>query len=85
MRVWANICGGKGRFLNAETKEVISEGDYSDFPSRYGHKWFLFHRVDLHNSLRKKAVGVDGPGSPVEIHLDSKVEGVVSLRFGFLQ
>ena len=50
--------------------------------------WYLAHRVDLHNELKRLALGPEGPGKAAEIFLDSPVravdenKGIVTLESG---
>ncbi|KAJ9608538.1 hypothetical protein H2200_007526 [Cladophialophora chaetospira] len=50
-------------------------------------KFYMAHRVDLHEALKNKCISQDGPGEPVRIVLSSKVvswhpEGSVKLSDG---
>lgn len=45
---------------------------------RYGRPFYLAHRVDLHNALKRLATVEEGPGEPVRIMLRSEVVAYVS-------
>lgn len=47
--------------------------------SRYGAPWFLAHRVDLHEELRRLATGEEGHGTPAVVLTRSDVVGYVSV------
>ncbi|OIW35674.1 FAD/NAD(P)-binding domain-containing protein [Coniochaeta ligniaria NRRL 30616] len=40
---------------------------------RYGRPFYLAHRVDLHDALKRMATGEEGPGEPVRVMLRSEV------------
>lgn len=44
----------------------------------FGTPWYLFHRVDLHNELKRLAFE-DGPGQPAALKLDCRVVSVVGV------
>jgi salicylate hydroxylase len=56
-----------------ETQAMVS---FEDYVQRYGHRLFCFHRVHLHDLLRRHAVMENGDGSPARIHLRCKVRDV---------
>jgi salicylate hydroxylase len=79
----------KERFIVAQsilisvgaTLEVLDLNPMGDrISERYGCPFYLAHRVDLHDVLRRMATGVDGPGEPVKIMLRSEVVAYVRLR-----
>jgi 2-polyprenyl-6-methoxyphenol hydroxylase-like FAD-dependent oxidoreductase len=39
----------------------------------YRHLFYLTYRVDLHNALKNKCLGSEGPGEPVDVRLASRV------------
>lgn len=46
-------------------------------PKVYGGPLYFAHRVDLHESLKKLAMGPEGPGKPVELSLGVQVVAYV--------
>lgn len=42
----------------------------------FGTPWYLFHRVDLHNELKRLAFG-EGDGAPAILKLGTRVASVV--------
>ena len=58
-----------------QTFHVSDEGYIEE---KYGSPWFLAHRVDLHEELKKLANGKDGVGRPAVVELRSEVVGYVS-------
>ncbi|KAF3070005.1 3-hydroxybenzoate 6-hydroxylase 1 [Trichoderma lentiforme] len=56
------------------TKDYV---DFSGYRSRYQAPWAFFHRVDLHNELRRLAVQPpDGDRKPAKLRLSSSVKDV---------
>lgn len=47
---------------------------YPHAGSTWGHPWHLVHRQALHTALRELAQNKDGEGSPVQLHLSSRVK-----------
>lgn len=47
-------------------------------PKVFGGPLYFAHRVDLHESLKKLALGPEGPGKPVELNLGVHVVAYVS-------
>lgn len=45
----------------------------------YRSPWYLIHRVDLHEELKRLAVGREGAGAPIVLRTSSRVVGIVSL------
>ena len=43
----------------------------------FGSSWYLCHRVDAHNELKRLAFGDDGPGVPAALKTASKVVSIV--------
>jgi len=76
------------RIADATSLAVVHCDSFEDVECEYGSKWWTCHRVDLHGELRAMAERREGPGSPVEIRLGSKVvalnpdEGVLQLENG---
>lgn len=68
-------------FCHGDSLKAFSEQHYNDNETveKYGAEFYLSHRVDLHNELRRLATREDGPGTPAEILLRKKVRGYVSL------
>jgi hypothetical protein len=45
----------------------------------FGSPWYMLHRVDMHDELKRLAFG-DGPGQPAELRLGSRVVEVVGVE-----
>ena len=58
------------RRLQADTLEVHSEEYFTDIKQKYGDRWLLFHRADLHSGLKSIAQGRES----CTIRLGEKVE-----------
>jgi 2-polyprenyl-6-methoxyphenol hydroxylase-like FAD-dependent oxidoreductase len=56
--------------------ERIFLRDIRPFAGAYPYPWQLCHRVDLHNALKETATSTTVPGTPVIIHLSSRVKSV---------
>ncbi|KAF9892296.1 hypothetical protein FE257_002073 [Aspergillus nanangensis] len=52
---------------------TTSSKDVRGLRDNYPFPWQLSHRIDLHETLKRHATSVDGPGTPAVIHLRSKV------------
>ena len=48
------------------------ESDDSYVTEKYGAPWFFAHRVDLHEELKRLAIGTEGKGTPAGLHLNSE-------------
>ena len=54
----------------------------------YGSKWNFYHRVDMHQELKERALDPNGPGKPAVIKLGSQVvdvdceEGIITIKDG---
>ncbi|KEZ39879.1 hypothetical protein SAPIO_CDS8830 [Scedosporium apiospermum] len=58
----------------AKTLERFHEGTTeAEIPIQCGAPWYLAHRVDLHEELKRLATEPDGQGSPVTVLLKSEV------------
>lgn len=57
---------------NWKTGEV--EGVYSlgDYKAKFGFPYYNFHRIDIHNVLKKYATSEEGKGKPCELILNHK-------------
>lgn len=66
-------------FCHGDSLKAFSEQHYNDTVQRYGAKFYLSHRVDLHNELKRLATKEDGPGRPADILLRKEVNDYVSL------
>jgi len=55
------------------------ESDEAYIEPTFGAPWFLAHRVDLHEELKRLATQTDGEGKPAVVHLKSEVTKYVSL------
>lgn len=73
----------RAKFVLAQTM-LIAHGDnlrpifdisYREMEERYGAPFYFAHRVDLHDELKRLALGVDGPGRPAQLRLSTKVAG----------
>jgi salicylate hydroxylase len=65
----------------AKTLERFHEGTTeAEIPIQCGAPWYLAHRVDLHEELKRLATEPDGQGSPVTVLLKSEVVKYVSKR-----
>lgn len=73
------------RRIRADTIEIDSVDQFADIKEKYGDRWLLFHRADLHAGLR--AI-VDSQQPPVKIHLGTSVvdldaeQGMLKLASG---
>ncbi len=61
---------GQMRRIKADTLEVESEEVFGDIAERYGDRWLLFHRADLHAGLKLLAM------QAAKINLGTAVEDV---------
>lgn len=61
-----------------DTLEKFHVGTEDYIEEKYGAPWFLCHRVDLHDELKRLATGPEGLGKPAEVHLKSGVVKYVS-------
>jgi salicylate hydroxylase len=64
-------------FVHGDSLEAFSEQYYEATEKKYGAEFYLSHRVDLHNELKRLATMVDGPGRPAEVLLRKEVRGFV--------
>lgn len=55
------------------------ETDEAYIESAFGAPWFLTHRVDLHEELKRLATGSEGEGRPAVVHLKAEVKKYVSI------
>jgi salicylate hydroxylase len=58
---------------HGSTLEKFHETDESYITSKFGAPWYLAHRVDLHEELKRLATQKGGEGRPAEVHLKSEV------------
>jgi len=70
-------CKRSWRALSA-TMKVVHEADESYLTEKYGAPWFLAHRVDLHEELKRLATQDEEEGQPAVVHLKSAVLRYVS-------
>jgi len=63
---------------HASSLQKFHTSDESYIPSTFGAPWFLAHRVDLHDELKRLATQTEGEGKPVMVHLKSEVSEYVS-------
>lgn len=67
---------------HGKSLKKFHESVENEIEKRYGAPWFLAHRVDLHNELKRLAEERDGKGIPVQVHLGCEVvKYVSSFRF----
>lgn len=62
--------------VDGVTLEKQVQLDLNHIPMIFGDRYASFHRVDLHNELRRLAVAEEGEGPPAKIHLRSPVSKV---------
>ena len=73
------------RRIKADNLEVDSEETFNDIEERYGDRWLLFHRADLHAGLRAL---LDSQSRPAKLNLGEAVtnievgEGLIQLGSG---
>lgn len=65
-------------FVHGGSLKAFNEQIYDRIEEKYGAGFYLAHRVDLHNELKRLATRQDGPGSPAEILLRREVRSYVS-------
>lgn len=67
-------------FVHGDSLKAFSEEFYDavEIEKKYGAMFYLSHRVDLHNELKRLATTEDGPGKPAEILLRKEVKSYVS-------
>ena len=59
-----------------ESGEPINDYDLSDYKEKWGHEYLMFHRQDMHRTLLKTAVGMEGDGPPCKLYVNHRVESV---------
>ncbi|KAI0131931.1 putative salicylate hydroxylase [Xylariales sp. AK1849] len=62
--------------MDGKTRQKLTWTPLDHIPKLYGWPWFLIHRVDLHNELKRLAFGPDGSGIPGVLRTSSRVTGV---------
>jgi hypothetical protein len=70
------VAAGGYELVACDTLETQAMNSCEDYKQKYGHRLLCFHRVHLHDLLRRHAVMEDGKGSPARIHLGCKVKDV---------
>jgi 2-polyprenyl-6-methoxyphenol hydroxylase-like FAD-dependent oxidoreductase len=70
------VAAGGYELVACDTLETQAFNSCEDYNQMYGHRLLCFHRVHLHDLLRRHAVMEDGKGSPARIHLGCKVKDV---------
>jgi salicylate hydroxylase len=68
-----------GRAIFAHGEDQISRDVIAGIETRYGAPWYLAHRVDFHEELRRLATETEGSGTPAVVHTCSHVIAYVSL------
>ncbi|KAK4948707.1 hypothetical protein LTR10_012711 [Elasticomyces elasticus] len=61
------------RRIKADNLEIDSEEYFTDIKDKYGDRWLLFHRADLHAGLKQL---VEAQQPPTRIHLGTAVVDV---------
>jgi salicylate hydroxylase len=61
------------RRIKADTIELDSEVKFDNIKEKYGDRWVLLHRVDLHSGLKRL---VEGANHPPKIHLGTPVSDI---------
>ncbi len=75
----ARLVRARRHFLaSGHTLEKVDERSLEDVEARYGAPWFLAHRVDLHEELKRLATGDAGVGTPATVHMKCDVVAYVS-------
>ncbi|KAF2664949.1 putative salicylate hydroxylase [Microthyrium microscopicum] len=64
----------KTYIASGNTLQKFYEGSYDHVEPTYGAAWYLSHRVDLHEELKRLATTSEGPGKPAVIIPNSKVD-----------
>jgi salicylate hydroxylase len=64
---------------NGTTLAKFHVSDEAYIEPTFGAPWFLCHRVDLHEELKRLATQVEGEGIPAKVHLKSEVAKYVGL------
>ncbi|KAL6704973.1 hypothetical protein ACN47E_007376 [Coniothyrium glycines] len=66
----------QGVQFDAYTMKEKYRGTYDDFTGRFGSPWYFAHRVDLHNELRRLAMGASGRQRSAILNLSATVTEV---------
>jgi salicylate hydroxylase len=64
--------------MDGKTLEVLEKHETEWVEAKFGAPWYLAHRVDYHEELRRLACGEAGKGQPVGVVLRRRVAGYVS-------
>ncbi len=64
--------------FDGKTKAVKSRKSLDHIRPTFGFPWYLIHRVDLHNELKRLAFYEDGLGPPAALKTGHRVMAVVS-------
>jgi salicylate hydroxylase len=67
--------------MDGRTLEVIEKHETEWVEGKFGAPWFLTHRVDYHEELKRLACGEEGKGKPVKVVLRSCVSEYVGSPF----
>ena len=70
------VISKKTDILKGDSLETVIETELPDFVQKYGDEQWYFHRVDLHNELRRIAEEPDGKTRPAKITLSAEVADV---------
>lgn len=70
-------------YYSAVTRQKVHEVDETKMCEAAGAELYYAHRVDLHEGLKKLAVGTKGPGVPVRICTGAEVKGYVSFKIPY--
>lgn len=59
--------------FSGKTLETFRDKDEEYVEERFGAPWYLAHRVDLHEELKRLAMGEEGVGRVPGVHLRKNV------------
>ncbi|KAF8884605.1 hypothetical protein BD779DRAFT_766113 [Infundibulicybe gibba] len=56
--------------------EVLAKYDLHDYEEKWGQKYYMFYRKDMHTMLLESCTSPEGKGFPVTVHVDYVCESV---------
>ncbi|KAH8804405.1 putative salicylate hydroxylase [Xylogone sp. PMI_703] len=59
-----------------QSGKLLATKDNLKTAGKWENKWYMAHRVNLHNHLKTVATAPEGEGIPVQVHTSSKVDKV---------
>lgn len=74
--------------IDATTGKITVRVPYTDLKERFGHPYYLYHRVDLHNGLRELTLETRQGHPQTQLRLSSEVvdidceNGILTLKDG---